>query len=36
MKEMLLGKGNDEHVVNCYFEALDGYRGFLEKHAFLF
>jgi hypothetical protein len=36
MKEMLLSKGNDEHVVDCYFEALDGYRGFLEKHAFLF
>jgi hypothetical protein len=36
MKEMLLGKGNDEHVVDCYFEALDGYRGFLQKHAFLF
>jgi hypothetical protein len=33
---ILVSKRYQDHEVDAYFEALDNYRGFLEKHSFLF
>ena len=35
-KAMLVSKGYQDQEVDAYFAALDNYRGFLEKHSFLF